>query len=108
MRRNTALAHFLGGQGDLQLDSERASLPVGGIIEMGERLGVAAGPLRHGVAKRRERLLADDPRAYAGQEILGEERSEGLIFPRMDIARRPVVEEAIAGDMLGGLADRDR
>ena len=33
---------------------------------------------------------------------------ERLIFPRLEVARRPVVEQAIAGDMLGRLADRDR
>ena len=69
---------------------------------------VAGRPRRHRLAKRRQRVRADDPRADAGQEILGEERPERLIFPRLQIARRPVVEQAITGDMLGRLADRDR
>ena len=64
----------------------------------------AASALRNGASA----CGADDPRADAGQEILGEERPERLIFPRLEVARRPVVEQAIAGDMLGRLADRDR
>src|SRR5439155_15447855 len=39
---------------------------------------------------------------------LREERPERLIFPRLDVARRPVVEQAKTGDVVARLANRDR
>ena len=78
------------------------------IVEIRKRLRVARRPRRHRLAKRRQRFRAHDPRADAGQEILGEERPERLIFPRLEVARRPIVEQAIAGDMVARFADRDR
>src|SRR5436305_1023494 len=72
------------------------------------RRGRPAWPRRHRLAKWRERLRAHYPRADAGQEILREERSKRLIFPRLDVARRPVIEQAETGDMLARLSDWDR
>ena len=104
--RQARSAHLFGGEGHLKFDGERAALPVGGIIEIRERSRVARGARRHGRAERRKRLRAHDPRADAGEEILGEERPQRLIFPCLDVARRPVVEKAIAGDMLARFADQ--
>src|SRR3546814_7830058 len=41
-------------------------------------------------------------------EILGEKRSQWLIFPGLDIACGPVVEQAKPGNMIGRLIDRNR
>ncbi len=41
------------------------------------------------------------------REVLGQERAERLVFPGLDVARRPVVQQAEAGDVLGRLVDRD-
>ena len=72
-------------------------------------LRIAGGPWRHRLdetarAHRGSTIHGTD----AGQEILGEERAERLVFPSLQVARRPVVREAIAGDMVVGLADRNR
>ena len=102
-------AHLLGRQRDFELDAERRRSR--GPSDRRDRAAAAGSPGGRGgigLAERRQRLRADDPRADAGQEILGEERPERLIFPRLQVARRPVVEQAIAGDMLARLADRDR
>ena len=68
-----------------------------------DRAGAAGSPAgRGGIAVRNgaSASRAYDPRRNAGQEVLGEERSERLILPRLNVARRPVVEQAIAGDMV--------
>ena len=87
------------------------SAPACGRPDRRDRARAAGSPagrggigLRNGASASR----ADHPRRNAGQEILGEERPQRLIFPRLQVARRPVVEQAIAGDMLARLADRDR
>src|SRR6185369_4319237 len=73
-----------------------------------QRIGIAFRPRRHRCAERRKRVGTDDPRRNTGQEILGQERPERLIFPRLQVARGPVVEKAISRNMLAGFADRDR
>jgi hypothetical protein len=41
-------------------------------------------------------------------EILGEERTERLVFPGLNVARGPIVQKREPGDMGIRLADRDR
>ncbi|RYF66813.1 MAG: hypothetical protein EOO22_20425, partial [Comamonadaceae bacterium] len=57
-------------------------------------------PLERGCAKRRQRFHGHDPRRQRAREILGEERPERLVFPGLQIARRPVVEQAHAEQVL--------
>src|SRR4051812_1382344 len=107
MRGHAFGPHALGGQRHLELDSQAAAFPVRSIVEIGQWRGIPRSTRRHRLAERRKGLRADHPWADAGQEILGEEGAERLIFPRLDVARGPVIEQAIARDVIPGLADRD-
>src|SRR5262245_33205167 len=70
------------------------------VIEIRERLRIASRPGRRRHPEWRQRLLRHHPGRDRGGEILAQERPERLIFPALDIARRPVVEEAEAEDVL--------
>ena len=50
-------------------------------------------------AERRQRVQRDEPRRDRRREALREEGPERLVLPRLDVASRPVVHEAEAGDM---------
>ncbi len=108
VRSEAGRAHLLGRQRDFELNGERAAVTIRWIVQIRQGLGVAMRSRRHRFAKRRKRLRTDDPRTDAGQEILRQERSQRLVLPRLQVARRPVVEQAIAGDMLARFSDRDR
>ena len=51
-------------------------------------------------AERFERLERHDPWRDRRGEALGEKWTEWLVFPRLDVARRPVVQQAHAEHML--------
>src|SRR6185312_1069836 len=108
IRRKTRRAHFLGGQRDFELDCERSAAPVRSVVEVPQLLRVSAGTVRHCLSERLQRLRGDYPWRHAGEEVLCEEWAERLILPGLDVARRPVVEQTIAGDMLCSAADRNR
>ena len=74
--------------------------------EMGQRRGVALRPRKGAGAVGRERRRGDDEGRHRGGEILGEERAERLGFPGLDVARRPVVEEAVSEHVIAGVRDR--
>ena len=59
-------------------------------------LGPAVGPRR---AERLQRLGRHDPRRNGRHEALAEERPERLVFPPLNVARRPVVEKTEARDV---------
>src|ERR1700733_12462463 len=63
---------------------------------------------RQSRSKRRKRFRCNNPRGNTGHEILCQERAERLIFPGLDISRRPVVEQAEAGDMARSFIDWNR
>ena len=93
---------------DFQRDVEAAMRLILGIGEIRQRRRVACGP-RVGVgAVRRQRLGGHHPGRYRGGEVLSQERAERLILPRLHIARRPIIEQAEAEDVVGRLADRHR
>ena len=101
------LPHGLGRKIGFERDVEPA---VGLIVRVGEirqRGRIAFGPRISRGAERRQRLCGHHPRRDRGAEILAEERPERLIFPGLDVARRPVVEQAIAEHVLGRFADRN-
>src|SRR4051812_21819733 len=54
-----------------------------------------------------ERFHGDDPWRDGRSETLGEEWSERLVLPRLNVARRPIVNETEAEDVLLGLVDRN-
>ncbi len=101
-RRRALLAHLCRKNVNLQGDIEAAR----GLIlrghEMGQRRRIAYGPREGRGPERRQRRRGDDERRYRRCKVLGEERAERLGFPRLDVARRPVVEQAIAEHMRAG------
>src|SRR5688572_14522231 len=82
-------------------------LAVRTVVQVRQRLRVPFGPRRHRGSEWRERIAAYDPGRNARQEVLGEERSERLILPRLQVARRPVVEQAKTSDVVHSFTDRD-
>src|SRR5262249_51181121 len=59
-------------------------------------------------AKRLQRLQRYDPRRNGRGEILGQKRAERLIFPSLDVAGAPVINQYQTEDVVGGFGDRDR
>ena len=92
--------------------SSRRSMPAAlallRAVEIRQRRGIAVGPQERRRAKRLERVERHDPRRDRRREALGEKRTERLVFPRLDVARGPVVQQAHAEEVLLGLVDRDR
>ena len=101
-------AHPLGQQQHLELDVEGTFALVGLVEQVIERCRIAFRPCRLGGAERRQRLGRDDPGRDGRGEVLGQEGPERLVLPGLDVARRPVVQQAVAGHVLGRLPDRDR
>src|SRR6516225_11971015 len=59
------------------------------------------------LSERCECFRSDHPRRYSGPKVLGQEWTQRLVFPALDVACGPVVEEAKPSYMLLGLADRN-
>ncbi len=100
-------AHLRGLQQHFERDVQRAAFSVRGRIEVSQRLRVSRGPLEPG-AERRQRFHRHDPWRQRAREVLREKRAERLVFPGLQVARRPVVEQRHAEQMLFGLADGNR
>ena len=64
--------------------------------EAAGKRGIAVGAAESGRAKRRKRFVGDDPRRDGGRNALAEERSQGMAFSALDIARGPIVGQAVA------------
>ena len=77
-----------------------------------ERYGSGCGITGIAHARRRAKWLEcverHDPRRDRRRKILREERTERLILPRLDVARRPVVDETQAEDVSLRLIERNR
>ena len=54
-----------------------------------------------------EGFEGDDPRGDGGAEVLAEEGAEGDVFPLLDVAGGPIVEEDQAKDVILRLGRRD-
>ena len=59
-------------------------------------------------AKVIEGFEGDDPRRDGGAEVLAEEGAEGDVFPLLDVAGRPVVEQHHPKDVFLGIVGADR
>jgi len=77
----------------LKRDVEAAMGAVLRIVEIRQRRRIVGGPRRRRDTERRQRLLRHHPGRYGRGEILAQERPERLVFPALDIARRPVIEQ---------------
>ena len=82
-----AFVHRRRAQGDIELQVVivRLRLP-----QIRQRRGILRGAVK---AKRLQRLARHHPWADRGREGLGLERPERHIFPLLDVARAPVVQQ---------------
>ncbi|VVN19213.1 hypothetical protein PS676_04212 [Pseudomonas fluorescens] len=108
MGRQVLLAHAFGEQQDFQLDVEGARGLIAFVEQVGQRLRIAFRTRWLRTAERLQRFGCHHPWRDAGNETLRQERPQWLVFPRLDIPRRPVVEQAETGDVIGGLTDGNR
>ena len=76
-----------------------------GSARYGSGRGSCAGG---GVQASRQHVQRRDPGGHRGRERLAEERAERDVLPGLDVARRPVVEQAHAEDVLGETGHRHR
>src|SRR5262249_58157536 len=80
-------------QKHLELDVERARGLVRSVQEIGHRGRIPRGPRRLRRPERRQRLGSDDPRRDGGEKAFTEEWAQRLVFPRLDVARGPIVQQ---------------
>ncbi len=108
LRRQAFVTHGLSQQQHLQLDIQRTLLLVLLVVEIRQRLRVTLGPRRLGTTEGLQRFGHHDPGRDAGGEALGQEWPQRLVLPGLQVARRPVVEQAEARHMAARLANRNR
>src|SRR5262245_62621426 len=75
---------------------------------MGQRGWIPRGPRRLRRPERRQRLGSDDPRRDGGEKAFTEEWAQRLVFPRLDVARGPIVQQAESRDVARRVRDGDR
>src|ERR1700722_19723150 len=99
-------AHGGGLEQYFELNIECAAGARAAAVEIGERLRLirAASP-RYAIGV--ERLERHDPGRDRGGEVLTQKRAEGLVFPGLQIARRPVIQQAQAEHVRFRLIDAD-
>src|SRR5262249_58307426 len=95
-------------QKHLELDVESARGLVRSVQEIGQRGRIARGPRRLRRPERRQRLGSDDPRRDGGEKAFTEEWAQRLVFPRLNVARGPIVEQAESCDVARRVGDGDR
>src|SRR5262249_30803653 len=95
-------------QQHLELDIEGARRLVRRLEEVGLRRRISRGPARLRRAEGGQGFRRDHPGRDGGKKALAEEGSERLIFPPLNIARRPIVEQAKSGDVVSRLGNGDR
>ncbi|KAG5718928.1 hypothetical protein E4T56_gene15006, partial [Termitomyces sp. T112] len=96
--RQTRRPHRRGGYRHAQVQHKRPGRLIPRVEQIGQRLRIALRPGRLGGSERCPRLGRDDPGGDGGMETFGKERSERLIFPRLNIACGPVVSQAPPAD----------
>ena len=106
-RRRARAPHRLRRHVGFERDVEAALRAICGVVEMRQRRRIALRPCEGGGAERQERFLRHHPGRHGGGEILSQKRAERLVFESLHVARRPVVQETEAENMLRRLADRD-
>ena len=74
------------------------------VLQVVENVGVLGGA---GHAQSIEGLEGHDPRGDGGAEVLSEEGAKGDVFPLLDVARGPVVEEHEPEDVIFRFGRRD-
>src|SRR5690349_19330590 len=108
MRLDVLVPHLFGLYVNLEIDIETAKIIVAGVAQIFERLRIIRTAFESFRSKRSECLHRHDVWRDRRREILCEKGTERLIFPCLNIASRPVVDETHAEDMILGFPDRDR
>src|SRR5258705_6048858 len=102
-----SLAHHHRSDVDLDDKVDSAIILVLVRRQIRQRWRIAGRPEKGGNAIRLQGFPRHDPRRDRRCEALRQERSEWLILPRLDVARRPVVDKADAEQVLFGVPDAD-
>src|SRR5258705_9836099 len=102
-----SLAHH--HRSDVDLDDKVDSTIILVLVrrQIRQRWRIAGRPEKRRNAIRLQGFQRHDPRRDRGREALRQERSEWLILPGLDVARRPVVEKADAEQMVLAVPDAD-
>ena len=108
MGRQTLLAQTRREKQDLEFQVEPTLALVGLVQQIRQGCGIALRSAWLSDPERRQGLRRDDPGRDGAGEVLGQERTERLVFPRLDVACRPIVQQAVARNVFGGLGDGDR
>ena len=108
MRRDALRFHLFGEQQHFKLDIQRPALLIGCVKQIVQRLRITFWPGRLRGTEWRQRLSRHHPGRNAGGKTLRQKRTQRLVFPRLQVPRRPVIEQAEASDMLGRLANGNR
>src|SRR5687768_16886818 len=108
MRLDALVTHPLSLDVNLEVYVEPAGALIAAVAEILERLRIIRVAFECFRTEWSESLHRYDIRRNRRREILRQERPERLVFPRLNVACRPVVDQAYAEDMLFGLADRNR
>src|SRR5262249_56436521 len=58
--------------------------------------------------ERRRGFGSDDPRRDGGEKAFAEEWTQRLVFPRLDVARGPIVQQAESRDVARRVGDGNR
>ena len=107
-RRLSSISHTCRAQPHFHGDGQTTKRAVGRIVEIGEWLRVTLCARGERRAKGRQRFERHHPRTDRACKILGEKRAQWLILPALDIARRPVVQETNAKEVIVGVVYCDR
>ena len=90
----------------VQRDVYAAVCAHGGRVQIRQWLRVVARAIPC-TQKWREGFERHDPRRYAGGKVFRQKWAEWLVFPRLDIARGPIVEQAQTENVRRRVVERD-
>ncbi len=93
------------GDGDPQVVAAGFVVAAVGVVQVGQQRVRALGRCHPRLLQGVQR---GDPRRHRRGEGLAEEGAEGDVLPGLDVARRPVVEQAQSEDVLAEVAERHR
>src|SRR5262245_16332911 len=99
VRGVSLFAHLLGRDEDFEFDVEAAALAVFVRIQIRQRLRIALRTFESGRAEGRQSFHSYNPRRDRRGEALREERPQRLIFPALNVARRPVIDQTQTKDV---------
>src|SRR5579875_1132734 len=98
-RRQSLLAHLLAGELDLKIYVESV-LFGSSRLQIRKRCRVAGWPWGDRSAEGCERLCRNHPRRNARSKAFPEKGAQRLIFPCLNVACRPVIQQRHAPEML--------